>query len=70
MSNLFFAKPILNSPYEHPRKHLKLNTTGQPTQKIVEVRLQQHRRQHQLHGIRPFDKPKSGRIAMKVFKVS
>jgi type III restriction enzyme len=35
MSNPFFDHPILNSPYEYPRRHWQLDEDGQPTQKIV-----------------------------------
>jgi type III restriction enzyme len=38
MSNVFFEKPILNSPYEYPSKHWELDKDGQPTQKIVYIR--------------------------------
>lgn len=38
MSNPFFEKPILNSPYEYPRRHWELDHTGQPTQKVIERR--------------------------------
>lgn len=38
MSNLFFEKPILNSPYEYPHRHWELDDTGQPTQQIIEKR--------------------------------
>jgi type III restriction enzyme len=38
MSNPFFDKPILNSPYECPRRHWELDDEGQPTQKIIETR--------------------------------
>ena len=38
MSNPFFEKPILNSPYEYPRRHWELDTTGQPTQKVMDRR--------------------------------
>ena len=38
MSNPFFERPILNSPYERPRRHWELDETGQPTQQIVETR--------------------------------
>src|SRR5262245_60809309 len=38
MSNPFFDKPILNSPYEYPRRHWELDEAGQPTQKIIETR--------------------------------
>ena len=34
----FFAQPVLNSPYERPRRHWELDVTGQPTQQIVENR--------------------------------
>ena len=35
MSTQFFEKPILNSPYEYPRRHWELDSTGQPTQNIA-----------------------------------
>lgn len=38
MSNQFFEKPILNSPYEYPNRHWELDETGQPTQQIVQTR--------------------------------
>ena len=38
MSNPFFDRPILNSPYEYPSRHWELDETGQPTQKIIEAR--------------------------------
>jgi type III restriction enzyme len=38
MSNLFFEKPILNSPYDYPSQHWELDKTGQPTQKVVTAR--------------------------------
>jgi type III restriction enzyme len=38
MSNDFFEKPILNSPYEKPGRHWELDDDGQPTQRIVESR--------------------------------
>jgi hypothetical protein len=38
MSNPFFDHPILNSPYEYPRRHWELDEAGQPTQKIIESR--------------------------------
>lgn len=38
MSNPFFDHPILNSPYEIPRRHWELDASGQPTQKIIEQR--------------------------------
>ena len=38
MSDLFFEKPILNSPYEIPTRHWELDPSGQPTQQIAETR--------------------------------
>jgi type III restriction enzyme len=38
MSKPFFDRPILNSPYEYPRRHWELDEAGQPTQKIIENR--------------------------------
>jgi type III restriction enzyme len=38
MENLFFEKPILNSPYDYPARHWELDETGQPTQRIIENR--------------------------------
>jgi type III restriction enzyme len=38
MSNPFFDRPILNSPYEYPQRHWELDEAGQPTQKIVDTR--------------------------------
>jgi type III restriction enzyme len=38
MSNPFFEHPILNSPYDFPARHWELDSTGQPTQQILERR--------------------------------
>ncbi len=38
MSDLFFEKPILNSPYAYPTRHWELDADGQPTQQIIEKR--------------------------------
>jgi type III restriction enzyme len=38
MPNPFFEHPILNSPYECPRRHWELDKEGQPTQRIIESR--------------------------------
>ncbi|MEJ7819749.1 MAG: DEAD/DEAH box helicase family protein, partial [Rubrobacteraceae bacterium] len=35
--NLFFERPVLNSPYKYPVRHWELDD-GQPTQKIIESR--------------------------------
>ena len=36
--NLFFERPILNSPYEYPTRYWELDDQGQPTQKVIESR--------------------------------
>ncbi|HLB48726.1 MAG TPA: DEAD/DEAH box helicase family protein [Anaerolineales bacterium] len=38
MSDLFFEKPVLNSPYAYPTQHWELDADGQPTQQIIEKR--------------------------------
>jgi type III restriction enzyme len=38
MSNPFFDRPILNSPYDYPGRHWELDETGQPTKKIIHSR--------------------------------
>lgn len=38
MTDPFFDKPILNSPYESPARHWELDEAGQPTQRILEKR--------------------------------
>ncbi|MGO9436419.1 MAG: BPTD_3080 family restriction endonuclease [Terracidiphilus sp.] len=38
MTDQFFERPILNSPYEEPRWHWELDNSGQPTQQIIEKR--------------------------------
>lgn len=38
MSNPFFERPILNSPYEYPIQYWELDGQGQPTQKIIQKR--------------------------------
>lgn len=34
----FFERPILNSPYERPGRHWELDDGGQPTQRVIERR--------------------------------
>lgn len=51
MSNPFFDHPILNSPYEYPKRHWELDENGQPTQKILESR-------RRADFITPIPKPK------------
>ena len=38
MSEPFFDKPILNSPYAIPTKHWELDENGQPTHRIKDTR--------------------------------
>src|SRR5918995_1850352 len=54
MSNPFFERPILNSPYEHPRRHWELDSSGLPTGSIVE-------RRRRAEFITPIPKPKKHR---------
>lgn len=35
MTNPFFERPIVNSPYEYPRQHWELDETGQPTGQLI-----------------------------------
>lgn len=54
MSEQFFERPILNSPYSFPRRHWELDADGQPTHRIIEAR-----RRSDL--ITPVPKPKKRR---------
>ena len=38
MADPFFERPILNSPYEYPTRHWELDSSGQPTQQVVDFR--------------------------------
>jgi len=51
MSDQFFERPILNSPYECPARHWELDAQGQPTQQIIESR-------RRAEFITPIPKPK------------
>jgi len=51
MPNPFFEHPILNSPYEYPRRHWELDPQGQPTQQVIE-------RRRLAEFITPIPKPK------------
>jgi type III restriction enzyme len=51
MANPFFDHPILNSPYECPKRHWELDEDGQPTQQIIETR-------RRAEFITPIPKPK------------
>ena len=54
MSEAFFEKPILNSPYGYPSRHWELDKGGQPTTKIIETR-------RRAEFITPIPKPKKRR---------
>src|ERR1700685_3082468 len=56
MSNPFFDHPILNSPYEYPRRHWELDEAGQPTQKVIENR-------RSAKFVTPIPKPKKHKAA-------
>ena len=51
MTDTFFDRPILNSPYAYPSRHWELDDSGQPTNRILE-----HRRQ--VSFITPIPAPK------------
>ena len=38
MTDAFYEKPILNSPYAYAALHWELDDSGQPTQQIIEAR--------------------------------
>ncbi|HTE44642.1 MAG TPA: DEAD/DEAH box helicase family protein [Gemmatimonadaceae bacterium] len=55
MSNPFFDKPILNSPYEYPKRHWELDDDGQPTQRVLESR-------RAVSFITPIPKPRKRKV--------
>jgi type III restriction enzyme len=58
VSNPFFERPILNSPYECPTRHWELDEQGQPTQRTIETR-------RRAEFITPIPKPKKRKGAAK-----
>lgn len=50
MSEKFFERPILNSPYDYPGRHWQLDENGQPTQPVE--------RRRRADFITPIPKPK------------
>jgi hypothetical protein len=53
MSNPFFDRSIVNSPYQYPRQHWELDETGEPTGHPID-------RRRRAEFITPIQKPKSG----------
>ncbi len=58
MSNAFFERPIINSPYEYPRQHWQLDETGQPTGALLKTR-------RRAEFITPIPKPKKQKAKPK-----
>ena len=58
MTDQFFERPILNSPYEIPARHWELDDTGQPTQQISPSR-------RRAEFITPIPKPKKQKGSAK-----
>ena len=54
MTEQFFEKPILNTPYEYPGQHWELDSDGQPTNRVIESR-------RRAEFITPIPKPKKRR---------
>jgi type III restriction enzyme len=54
MSDQFFEKPILNSPYAYPAQHWELDEDGQPTNQILP-------RRRRAEFFTPIPKPKKRR---------
>ncbi len=51
MTDRFFERPILNSPYDYPSRHWELDEGGQPTNRIVE-------RRRRVSFVTPIPKPR------------
>jgi type III restriction enzyme len=62
MSESFFEKPILNSPYAYPQRRWGLDETGQPTNGIETTR----RRAELVAPILKSRKPKKGQVLFNV----
>jgi type III restriction enzyme len=58
VSNPFFEKPILNSPYEVPSRHWELDGSGQPTQQTLGTR-------RRAEFITPIPKPRKQKGGVK-----
>ena len=60
MEEQFFEDPILNSPYEYPKRHWELDAQGQPTQQVIESR-------RKAEFITPIPKPRKRRGGQRGF---
>lgn len=58
MSNAFFERPVVNSPYEYPHQHWELDSTGQPTGSLID-------RRRRAEFITPIPKPKKRRAGTR-----
>jgi len=58
MDNRFFEQPILNTPYGYPARHWELDSSGQPTQQIIDKR-------RRAEFITPIPKPKKRKVAVE-----
>jgi type III restriction enzyme len=58
MSNPFFDRPIVNSPYEYPQQHWELDETRQPTGTLLATR-------RKADFITPIPKPKKRKAAQQ-----
>ena len=51
MTDRFFERPILNSPYDHPSRHWELDQSGQPTSQVAD-------RRRRVSFVTPIPRPK------------
>ena len=51
MTDRFFERPVLNSPYEYPARHWELDESGQPTNRVAD-------RRRRFSFVTPIPKPK------------
>jgi type III restriction enzyme len=56
MQDQFFERPIINPPYECPARHWELDASGQPTQRILDMR-------RWVEFVTPIPKPKKRKAA-------
>ena len=58
MTESFFERPVINSPYEYPSRHWELDESGQPTDRILGNR-------RRVSFITPIPKPKKRKRAQR-----